>query len=173
VRAAVAASGLGIVIAIAIAGLVDACSSSTSPEGSGLDDASVVSPGCLPTPNASCAPYSAGARCPGSSLTCVSCGPGSYTFAASICTCGSAGTWSCAPPSAGAVTCASPVGQYVDPTCTILYPGDAAVDEVDGAPGIDAGAVDAGADAGIDGGSDAGAELDATDGSDADEDASG
>jgi hypothetical protein len=49
------------------------------------------------------------------------------------------------------------VGQYVDPTCSILYPGDASVDEPDGAAGVDAGA-----------------ELDATDGSsDADEDASG
>jgi hypothetical protein len=166
-RAAVAASGLGLVIAItALSALVDACSSSASPEGSGLDDASVAMTGCLPTPNASCAPYSTGARCPGSSMACVSCGPGTYTFAASICTCGSAGTWSCAPPSAGAVTCASPAGQYVDPTCTILYPGDAAVDvdEADGAAGVEAGA-----EAGIDGGSDAADELDATDGSDAGE----
>jgi hypothetical protein len=72
------------------------------------------------------------------------------------------------------VTCASPVGQYVDPTCSILYPGDASVEERDGASAIDAGVgPDGGADAGTDGGSDAATDLDAADGGDADEDANG
>jgi hypothetical protein len=69
------------------------------------------------------------------------------------------------------VTCASPVGQYVDPTCSVLYPGDASVETFDAASGVDSGA-----DAGTDGGADAAADLDAADGSrdgDEDEDASG
>jgi hypothetical protein len=80
-----------------------------------------IAPGCLGYPSASCSGYPEGTDCPGPPTVCVSCGMGVYTLSESLCICTS-GTWRCAPPASGQVQCTSPIGQYVDPACTVLYP---------------------------------------------------
>ena len=146
------ARALGCTAIVTLA--IGACTS----VGSGGPDASTgaLGPGCLGAPNASCTPYPQGTVCPGPPTVCVACGTGIYTLTQSDCIC-TTGTWTCDPPAAGAVVCPNPVGQYVDPACTVLYPGpvdsgvDAGVDAgADSA--VDAGVVDAEADAEVDGG---------------------
>jgi hypothetical protein len=112
-----------------------------SPSGS-QDSPSGLGPGCLGSPDASCSPYPEGTACPGPPTVCVLCGVGIYTRSESICSCRS-GTWDCAPPTTGEVQCPSPVGQYVDPACTVLYGTDAGADAA-----VEAGAGDA-SDAGV------------------------
>jgi hypothetical protein len=144
----------GVALFAAGAGvLAPACTGTLSP--GSLDSGIAVTttgPGCLGAPNGSCAGYGQGTVCPGPPMVCVACGPGIYTFSDSDCICAS-GTWSCSAPQPGEVTCSGPEGQYVDPACTVLYPGPQ-----------EAG-VDAGKDAGADGGGDASVEA-ASDGSD-------
>ncbi|MDP9002417.1 MAG: hypothetical protein M3O46_20180 [Myxococcota bacterium] len=57
-----------------------------------------------------------------------------YTLTESFCRCAS-GAWGCTPPAAGDVQCPSPVGHYMDPTCTVPYGRDGS----DAATNVDAG----------------------------------
>lgn len=95
-----------------------------------------LGPGCLGSQGASCS-SSPGevVICPGPPTVCVPCGPGIFTLSESFCRCTSS-TWDCAPPAAGEVQCSSPVGQYVDPACTISYGGDGGGNAPDGAPDL-------------------------------------
>jgi hypothetical protein len=96
----------------------------------GLADAAdeTTGPGCVGSPDASCPAHPDETLvCPGSTINCVSCGVGVYTLAPSWCTC-VGGTWRCGPPTAQEVRCPTPVGQYVDPNCTVLYGADAGGD---------------------------------------------
>jgi hypothetical protein len=125
------------------------CNSSVAPPASTIPDSSPpLGPGCLGAPDESCSPYPEGTLCPGPPTVCVSCGAGIYTPSQSVCRCTS-GTWSCAPPPAGEVHCSSPVGQFVDPSCSVLSDGDAGMDATPETGAADGG-VDAGAEAGAD-----------------------
>jgi hypothetical protein len=111
---------------------------SSGVDGSGLatvgveagSHATALGPGCLGSPDASCAPYPEGTVCPGPPTVCVPCGAGVYTLTESFCQCTSS-AWDCTPPAAGDVQCPSPVGQYADPTCTVPYGGGDARTETD------------------------------------------
>ena len=141
-RAAVLAA-MGLLAAVA-------CNSSM-PGGEDAGTGIVIGPGCLGVPNGSCSPDPTGTVCPGPPMVCVSCGAGLYTMSQSNCTCAT-GAWSCEPPAIGEVQC-STMGAYVDPACTVLYPGDAGEDG-----GFDAG-VDTGADTGVDSGLEGGVDA--------------
>jgi hypothetical protein len=126
-------------------------STTGAPDGSSSgtqDGSSALGPGCLGSPDASCSPYPEGTVCPGPPTVCAPCGAGIYTRTESDCSCTS-GNWHCASPTAGEVQCPSPVGQYVDPTCTVLYGTDAGADAA-----VEAGAGDAGVEPDADGGED-------------------
>ena len=60
-------------------------------------DSTSLGPGCLGSPDASCAPYPEGTVCPGPPTVCVPCGAGAYTLTESFCHCTS-GAWDCTPP---------------------------------------------------------------------------
>lgn len=91
------------------------------------------SPGCIAANGQGC-PYPSGTLCPGPPEVCVECATGVYLQSTSDCTCTS-GTWRCAPPPDGSIQCSNPTvnaGYYVDPMCSVAFPGDGGGAVLDG-----------------------------------------